>query len=727
MPPLISFAIASYNSAAFLDQAIASALAQRGVAVEVIVVDDHSSDDSLALARRWAESDARVRALQTERNLGPGGARNVALAAARGRWFAVLDSDDLLHPARSEHLLAHAEATGAEMVADDLLLFDDARQQPPSLFLRGARAEAPSLIDLPGYFGETRMYARAPNLGFLKPMIRTDFLRRHAIAYDPALRVAEDDALVIACLRAGARYALLPQPLYFYRKHGASITHRLATRHIDAMHAADRALVASFAASDPAYPALRARSRAMTAAWAYNHLIDALKARRAGTAAALVLRHPGALPLLRLVLAGRLARLTARPAAAPAPAGGVAIISRQRLTGATNGSSAYLIAIAGALRDAGLSCHLIQPSPSLFGRRPFFTLSQEMDVFASIAIRGARRWRNRVIATDPRIYARAALGIASRFARRAGVTAAWTRERKAPYAIATPWLREDRLFVAAHAPAAPVLALADYMFQAEGLPYLLAPAAKTGIVMHDLFHARAGQFGAGGDSVDQVDRAREVALLGAARAVLTIQESENAFVREALPAVRAINVPMPARTVAAPAPGRADRLLFVGSNTAPNVLGLGWFLDEVWPRLRAARGDVVLEVAGSVRDAMGAPPDGVRYLGLVPDLAGLYQAAGVVISPLRQGSGLKIKLVEALAQGKAVVATRCTLQGVEGLADEGAVIEADAADDFADAILRLLGDDAARAALAAAGLAAAGRHFGPARCFAELLSWVREA
>ena len=100
----------------------------------------------------------------------------------------------------------------------------------------------------------------------------------------------------------------------------------------------------------------------------------------------------------------------------------------------------------------------------------------------------------------------------------------------------------------------------------------------------------------------------------------------------------------------------------------------------------------------------------------------LYQAAGVVISPLTFGSGLKIKLIEALAAGKAIVATPVTLQGVEReCADAVACTDDPAA--FAAQVLALRDDDL-RARQAAAALTAARAHFSPAACYRNFQEWL---
>ena len=727
--PLISFAVASFNSAAFLEEAVRSALEQRDVSVEVLIVDDHSVDGSREVAERLAREDARVRTFQTAENAGPGGARNIAIAAARGEWLAVLDSDDLLHPDRSARLIAEAERSGADMVADDLLLFDNDRRAPPSLFLRGARARQPGWIDLESYFEEARMFGRKPNPGFLKPLIRSAFLRDHAIRYDETLRIAEDDDLIIRCLRAGGRYRILPEPLYLYRKHASSISHRLSADHADRMKRANDRLVAEFEAQPGGVsPMLRRRSDALMRAWAFTHIIDALSHRDLPRAVALSVRHPAALRLFRLVLAGKIAKLLARMrsprrAVARDPRT-VMFVSRQRLLGATSGSSTYLLAVAQAVRAAGLVPHLLQPSPLIFGRTPFFRLLPEMQVFETHRVRGAARLGSWVFALQPDIYLQAALGIGARLARRVGWRSHFTRDRKAPYAIAAPWTREDIQFAAAGAEIGPAIVIADYVFQTEAFPYLAGKGVRTATVMHDLFHARSAQFEAGGDSVVALDRATELRLLGSSQVVLAIQASEAEFVREQVPQTRSILVPMPAQPVARASAGDADTLLFVGSNTAPNVLGLRWFLEQVWPTIRAARPATRLDVAGTVRAAFDEPFGGVTFHGLVPDLAASYARAGVVISPLHQGSGLKIKLIEALAHGKACVVTGVTLQGVEWLAD-GAVARADDPGAFAAVVLALQENGAGREALAHAGLEAARSRFGSEAAFREFTAWLR--
>jgi glycosyltransferase involved in cell wall biosynthesis len=96
--PLVSIITPVYNAARWLPETLASVRAQTLADWEQILVDDGSSDDSVAIVEAAAAVDARFRLLHAPRNEGPSKARNLALEAARGRFIAFLDADDLWLP-----------------------------------------------------------------------------------------------------------------------------------------------------------------------------------------------------------------------------------------------------------------------------------------------------------------------------------------------------------------------------------------------------------------------------------------------------------------------------------------------------------------------------------------------------------------------------------------------------------------------------------------------------
>jgi glycosyltransferase involved in cell wall biosynthesis len=159
----------------------------------------------------------------------------------------------------------------------------------------------------------------------------------------------------------------------------------------------------------------------------------------------------------------------------------------------------------------------------------------------------------------------------------------------------------------------------------------------------------------------------------------------------------------------APDPECADTLLFVGTlGYPPNVDAVTWFAREVLPLVWEARPDVRFQVAGFgtgrrlAAEVLADPRCAVAESP--PELAPFYTAAAVVVTPVRTGGGTRIKVLEALAYGKALVSTRF---GPEGLSLRGGVdLElADTPRAMADACLALLGDPARRRALGAAGRA----------------------
>ena len=289
----VTFIIASYNGLRYLEDAVRSALAQTDAEVEVVIVDDGSSDGSYELATQLALSDSRISCLQTPTNQGPSGARNIGLDVAQGNWISILDSDDLIHPSRTSLLIALAEKTGADLVADDMIVFREDQGELVSIkrFLPPSLSQKSSKISLADYLRPSTVTRSAPELGYLKPIFRASSLG--AMRYNTQLRIAEDDDLVIRLLLKGAKYCVSDKALYFYRKHSASISHRLSLANIELMLAANRSLASTFQEIGPPV------SRYWTVRWerliqraAFTKWITAVKAKEYGLALRIFLQSP---------------------------------------------------------------------------------------------------------------------------------------------------------------------------------------------------------------------------------------------------------------------------------------------------------------------------------------------------------------------------------------------------------------------------------------------------
>ena len=130
----------------------------------------------------------------------------------------------------------------------------------------------------------------------------------------------------------------------------------------------------------------------------------------------------------------------------------------------------------------------------------------------------------------------------------------------------------------------------------------------------------------------------------------------------------------------------------------PNLDGVCWFLDRVFPQLRRAAPTVDLLLVGQLNQAAAqaiGDQEGVTLTGRVPDVRPYVAQSAVFIVPLRMGSGTRLKVLEAMAQGMPIVSTRVGCEGLD-VVDGEHLLVADTADEFAAATLRLLQDEALR-------------------------------
>ena len=102
---LISVIIPSYNSGKFLGEAIESVVNQTYKNIEIIVINDGSTDNTEEIAKKWQKRDERVRYLKHKENKGPSAARNTGIKNSRGEYIAFLDDDDEWLPEKLERVI----------------------------------------------------------------------------------------------------------------------------------------------------------------------------------------------------------------------------------------------------------------------------------------------------------------------------------------------------------------------------------------------------------------------------------------------------------------------------------------------------------------------------------------------------------------------------------------------------------------------------------------------
>lgn len=212
--PIVSVVMPAYNVADYIDHAVQSVLAQTLTDIEVIIVDDGSSDATRERIADLAQQDGRVRPIFHEQNSGVSAARNTALDAAKGEWVAVVDPDDWIDPKRLETLFHIAEQHQADAVGDNQHFVEgEAERSFGQLMSKEShgvwkmsaaeflRCDPPEVI---GY-------------GVLKLMLRRSFLEAHGLRYRTSQSRGEDCLFYCDCLSLGATIYLTAEPFYYYR------------------------------------------------------------------------------------------------------------------------------------------------------------------------------------------------------------------------------------------------------------------------------------------------------------------------------------------------------------------------------------------------------------------------------------------------------------------------------------------------------------------------------
>lgn len=114
-PPLVTVIMPAYNAERFLEEAVASVVNQTVTDWELLILEDCAKDGTLALAQALAARDSRITVLPNKENMGVARTRNRGFDLARGKYVALLDSDDVWHPEKLEKQIARLEETGADL------------------------------------------------------------------------------------------------------------------------------------------------------------------------------------------------------------------------------------------------------------------------------------------------------------------------------------------------------------------------------------------------------------------------------------------------------------------------------------------------------------------------------------------------------------------------------------------------------------------------------------
>lgn len=166
-------------------------------------------------------------------------------------------------------------------------------------------------------------------------------------------------------------------------------------------------------------------------------------------------------------------------------------------------------------------------------------------------------------------------------------------------------------------------------------------------------------------------------------------------------------------------PNPAPRVVFLGSmDWIANIDAIQYFADEIWPLIAARRPEAAMTVVGrnppqSLVDRVTRRLRGWSFTGFVEDVRPHVEGAAAFVVPLRVGGGTRLKIFEGMAMGTPVVSTSIGIEGLSAIPDRH-YLAADTAGEFADAVIRVLGDAGLGLALSQAARALVEERFGVA-------------
>ena len=261
MMPRFSVIVPVFNGGRFVDRAIESILAQTYRAVEIVIVDDGSTDNTRQVVARYG---AQVRYLASS-NRGVSAARNLGAAAAIGDWLAFLDADDWYFP---ERLQWHAELIARDPSLDFLTGDYEYRREDGSLISRSMETRLAGRMMLEKANGAATVVMQAPDF---EKFVTEHFGDTHTLSvpagtfkalggYPEGFRVCEDVHFLIRLVSRSHRAGVICRPLAAYLIHDSSATRRdgLQAQHENVRTLSDlKELEASF--PDPVRKGFRRR------------------------------------------------------------------------------------------------------------------------------------------------------------------------------------------------------------------------------------------------------------------------------------------------------------------------------------------------------------------------------------------------------------------------------------------------------------------------------------
>lgn len=208
--PLVSVIVPIYNIAPYVQRGLESLLAQDYRNLQLILVDDHSDDDSAAVIATYAKQDARIEPVYLPRNCGVSAARNAGLAVARGLYVAFMDGDDWLAPDYVSRFVTTLEQGPYDILVSPFYVDDPKANPVPSRLCKDQVLTRKQFI----------RGMLAP-VGVIRGYLWNKFYRRSIIEsahlrFDERVAIMEDELFNVEYALAASRFYYLGAPAYHH-------------------------------------------------------------------------------------------------------------------------------------------------------------------------------------------------------------------------------------------------------------------------------------------------------------------------------------------------------------------------------------------------------------------------------------------------------------------------------------------------------------------------------
>lgn len=221
--PIISVIVPVYNVEKFIQKSITSLLNQSFKEFEVLIVDDGSQDNSIAIAKQTVNADERFIFLEKE-NSGAGGARNYGIKRAKGQYLSFLDSDDYFDDTFLEKMIIKMKQEGADICICDIALVkenDEFIKTIKNKYSQSITGKAASIDNL-----QAKSISSSPSDKLYKKELFSDIKYPEDLYY-------EDMAIIYKLFLHSNRVAFVNEPLFYYVQRQGSTMHGYSQKRMD--------------------------------------------------------------------------------------------------------------------------------------------------------------------------------------------------------------------------------------------------------------------------------------------------------------------------------------------------------------------------------------------------------------------------------------------------------------------------------------------------------------